>query len=122
MAAKNFPLTALPQIGGEHLADQQFLKKITGKLTGHGKLRGSLTDPVFAGQLSVDDPVIAGFALDRIAGELSWEDRNLCFDELLIKRGQEELTVYGRVDWTGAEPYLDLGLKWTGRDWPIYYS
>jgi autotransporter translocation and assembly factor TamB len=114
VAAKNFPLTALPQIGGEHLADQQFLKKITGKLTGHGKLRGSLTDPVFAGQLSVDDPVIAGFALDRIAGELSWEDRNLCFDELLIKRGQEELTVYGRVDWTGAEPYLDLGLKMDG--------
>lgn len=114
VAVEDFPLEALPRLGGEYLKKQPVLKKIAGKLTGRGKIKGSLAEPVFVGQLSINEPVIAGFALDRIAGALSWEDRILSFDEMLVNRGEEELTVYGRIDWTGTEPDLDLGLKMDG--------
>jgi len=114
IAVANFPLEALAELGGEYLSKQPVLGKIGGKLTGEGKMGGSFAKPVFTGQLSIAEPVIAGFVLDRIAGELSWADRTLTFDEMRVNRGEEELRVYGRVDWTGDEPELDLGLKMEG--------
>ena len=111
VAAKNFPLVALDQLIGDYLQNRELLKKISGTLTGQGKLQGTFEEPVFAGELSVTEPVFAGFALDWIGGELSWADRKLSCDQLRVNRGEEELTVYGQVDWTGGAPYLDLGLK-----------
>lgn len=111
VAAANFPLVALDQLFGGYFQNPEFLKKISGTLTGGGKLQGTLTNPVFAGELRIAEPAFAGFALDWIGGELSWADRRLSCDRLRVRRGGEELTVYGQVDWTGGAPYLDLGLK-----------
>lgn len=111
VAADNFSLSALDQLLGDYLQNPDLLKKISGTLTGEGRLRGTLEDPVFAGELSITELIFAGFALDWIGGELSWADRKLSCDELRVSRGAEELTVYGQVDWSGGVPYFDLGLK-----------
>ncbi|HBR35249.1 MAG TPA: hypothetical protein DD734_11495 [Firmicutes bacterium] len=111
VAVEDFPLTALEPLLGRYLDNQEFLGKIAGSLTGEGRLRGTFQEPIFEGNLSVTQPVFAGFAVDRIAGDLVWKDRKLSFNEMVVSRGQEELTAYGLVDWTGAAPDLDLGLK-----------
>jgi autotransporter translocation and assembly factor TamB len=114
VAAKDFPLTALEPLLGRYLDNQGVLGKIAGNLTGEGRLAGTFQEPIFEGNLNVTQPVIAGFAVDRIIGDLVWKDRQLFLDEMVVSRGQEELTVYGRVDWTGTTPDLDFGLKMDG--------
>ncbi|HHW12535.1 MAG TPA: hypothetical protein GXX33_05990 [Firmicutes bacterium] len=111
VAVRNFPLVALDKLFGDYLQNPELLKKISGTLTGQGKLQGTIEEPVFAGELSVTEPVFAGFALDWLGGELSWFDRRLSCERLRLRRGEEEVTVYGQVDWTNGAPYLDLGLK-----------
>lgn len=116
VAVANFPLTSVDQLLGAYFQNPEILKKISGSLTGQGRLQGTLEEPVFAGDLWITEPVFAGFALDRIGGLLSWADRKLSFDELLVNRGEEELTAYGQIDWTEGAPYLDLGLKMEGAE------
>ncbi|NLM36601.1 MAG: hypothetical protein GX202_00555, partial [Firmicutes bacterium] len=111
VAAVNFPLAALDKLVGGYLPNPELLKKISGTLSGQGRLQGTIAKPVFAGELSIAEPAFAGFALDWLGGELSWSDRKLSCDRLRVRRGAEEVTVYGQVDWTKGAPYLDLGLK-----------
>ncbi len=109
--SEKFPLESLEQLGARYLENPEILSKISGSLSGKGRLRGTLKTPLFEGYVSLFQPKIAGFNLDQVAGELCWKEKILFFDEMLINRAAEELTVYGKVDFTEAQPYLDLGFK-----------
>ncbi len=108
---ENFPLSSLRGLLGRYINNPENLSKISGSLSGNGRLLGTLNAPVFKGKLTIIEPKVAGYKLDKIEGNLSWKDKDIFVDEMVLNRAEEEFIVYGTVKLNAASPYLDLGLK-----------
>ncbi len=108
---KDFPLSSVKELLGRYIDNQEVLSKISGSFSGNGRLQGTLKAPVFEGNVSILEPKLAGYELDKVEGNLSWKDKVIIVDEMVLNRAEEEFKVYGTVMLNTANPYLDLGLK-----------
>ena len=108
---ENFALQSLDPLVGRYVKNRELLGKIAGALNGNGRLTGTLQAPEFAGYINLLQPQFLGFNLDQAAGELSWCARTLSLDQMVISRAGEEVTAFGKIDFTATQPTLDLGFK-----------
>lgn len=116
VSTNGLPLTSLKRNGRNFLILAG--KEVAGQLKLEGKIQGKVKAPVFKGEVMVDDLSLAGLGLDRITGQLNWNDNILSMDEMRIDRADQQLKAYGQVDFSrtidrknGEEPSLDLGIK-----------
>lgn len=87
------------------------LPTLGGAATLRGRLTGTRHAPRFQGHLAWREPQVAGYAADRIDGDVEWLPRTLRLPRLVARLGQTVVSVQGSVVAQGLAPLPTLDLK-----------
>ena len=76
------------------------------------KINGTFASPVISGKVEAEELAVAGFFLEKAAGEVRWQEEILSIKNMKVLRGSQELQASGEIDFkNGPVAALELWLE-----------